>query len=118
MISEAVYSELAPRFLSHNALAQFLTDTGVRLEPSGADALYLAGRQWREYLERRPQLMVCPACGSAQDARCGSCGNRLAPRQHVIADFMIGAHAVVHADRLLTRDLGYFRTYFPNLKMV
>ncbi len=117
VISEPAYAELAAHFADRADLDGFLTDTGIRLEPSGAEALHRAGRAWSEYLRRRPAALACPQCGAAQDIHCDRCGASIQPRQHVVADFLIGAHALVHADQLLTRDRGYYATYFPKLRL-
>jgi hypothetical protein len=42
----------------------------------------------------------------------------LTKRLHVLADFLIGTHALVHADCILSRDLGVYKTYFKDLKVV
>jgi predicted nucleic acid-binding protein len=67
---------------------------GVEFCPMDERAAALAGRMWNAYR---------------------SAGGK---RERVIADFLIGAHAMVHADRLLTRDRGYFRAYFNGLALV
>jgi predicted nucleic acid-binding protein len=117
IISEIVYTELAAHFSMRAQIDLFLEETGINLYSSSADALYLAGRTWREYLRRRTITSVCLSCGTTHELRCLECGAAFISRQHVVADFIIGAHAVTHADRLLTRDRGYYGAYYPDLQL-
>ena len=39
-------------------------------------------------------------------------------RHRLLPDFLIGTHAWMRADRFLTRDRGFYRTYFKRLKIV
>ena len=69
------------------------------------------------YARRRQRSLTCPSCGAAQPDRCEACGAGIQGRQHIVADFMIGAHAALQADRLITRDRGYYGRYFPDLEL-
>jgi predicted nucleic acid-binding protein len=39
-------------------------------------------------------------------------------RQHILSDFLVGGHAAAQADRLLTRDLHYYRRHFPTVEIL
>jgi len=118
VISEAACAELSAHFDEAEDVDRFIGDTGIHLVPSSLEALHRAGAAWRAYARRRPPSLVCPQCGTAQAVRCAQCDASVQVRQHVVADFMIGAHALVHADRLITRDRGYYSRYFPDLELV
>jgi predicted nucleic acid-binding protein len=115
VICEAVYAELSVTFGVKNEIDRFLGDVGIRLANSTEETLFTAGTVWSRYLGRRTEAIICPRCGSRQQFRCDQCGQQLTPRQHLVTDFLIGAHALNQADRLLSRDLGYYRTYFEEL---
>lgn len=117
IICEAVYSEVAPLFETAGGLNRFLVATGIRVERSSDEALHRAGLAWRDYSRSRPRLPACPQCGTSQQVFCERCGTEVQFRQHTLADFLIGGHAVMDADRLLTRDRRSYGRYFPELAL-
>ena len=75
-------------------LSSFLSDWGIRYLPSTAECAEKAGEMFRAYLQRRTEV------------------------RRVLPDFLIGAHALHHAGRLLARDRGYYRDYFSDLTLI
>ena len=39
-------------------------------------------------------------------------------RTRTVADFLIGAHAMMQCDALITRDAGFYRDYFKGLRLM
>ena len=94
IICGLVYAELAPRFESKAKLDLALRAAHIEIEEPGLDVAYLAGKKWAEYR---------------------SSGGT---RGRVLPDFIIGAHALLRADCLLTRDRGFYATYFSELRIL
>jgi hypothetical protein len=91
----------------------------MRLIYSNEKSLYIAGTRWAEYARKgNKNQFSCSACGSFFEVACPKCKAPIAKRLHVMADFLIGAHALVHADCILSRDLGIYKTYFNDLNVV
>lgn len=100
VICPMVAAELSVHFNREVELKAFLRDTGLRIVPFGLAALHLAGQTWKAYQRKAPG------------------GSGLPSGRLVLADFLIGAHAMAHAERLLTRDRDFYRACFPKLKLV
>lgn len=91
VVCEVVYAELVPAFGDRAELEEALAQLNVTISPLNSAIAYEAGVRWMRY--RR-------AGGS---------------RTRILPDFLIGAHALAAADTFLTRDEGFFATYFPDL---
>lgn len=117
VITPIVYAELAAdgHFENKSELNQFLEDFSIQLVEPSREALFRAGEQFQQYTDRRPDGLQCPSCGTKQSVHCNECDETLAPRQHIAADFLIGGHATVDGDGLVSFDTDFYETYFPTL---
>ena len=93
LVCDVVYAELVPAFADRAALDRVLREIGGTPSPVDTTIAYEAGKRWRRYRQ---------AGG---------------PRKRIITDFLIGAHAISSADAFLTRDRGFYATYFPELAL-
>ena len=114
IICGMVYGELYPFFVNGKMdIDLFLSEIDIGVEDFTKQDFGYAGTKWREYCQRR--RFRCPSCGRVIKLNCSHCHEKLSYRQHIISDFIIGAFSELHADGILTRDYGYYKTYFPQL---
>jgi predicted nucleic acid-binding protein len=91
---DVVWAEVAAAFSTVSEVAVAMDRLGVRFAPLDEQVSADAGGAWRSY--RRS-------------------GGR---RTRILADFLIGAHATAGADRLLTRDRGFYGKHFDRLTVI
>jgi len=117
IISDVVYSELASQFSKEELLTSFMDDVNINLVGSSPDALWIAAKAWKKYVSSRDEALQCIFCGKKEIIKCTKCHSIITSRQHIISDFIIAGHAFVESDRLLTRDRGFYRNCFTELKI-
>jgi predicted nucleic acid-binding protein len=114
-ICDIVYGELCPTFLQNDLnIDLFLSEMDIAVVISDIAVYRHAGVKWHQYRQKR--RFVCPKGGKAIDLKCSFCDTTIRFRQHILSDFVIGAFFELNCDGLLTRDYGYYRTYFPRLR--
>lgn len=94
VINPIIYAEVSLAFARIEDLDAAVQPTDFIREALPWDAAFLAARSFRAYRRRG--------------------GSKRPP----LPDFYIGAHAAVAGYRLLTRDVGRYRTYFPTLRII
>ncbi|HEY6278477.1 MAG TPA: type II toxin-antitoxin system VapC family toxin [Streptosporangiaceae bacterium] len=94
LINPIIYAEVSVDFARIEDADRAVPREIFRREPLPYPAGFLAGKCHRDYRRRGGE------------------------RASVLPDFYIGAHAAVGGYRLLTRDGGRFRSYFPTVPLI
>ncbi|MBA3056835.1 MAG: type II toxin-antitoxin system VapC family toxin [Gammaproteobacteria bacterium] len=93
-VCAVVVAELGRYFSDEQDLRDFLQACQIDHDPLSMEAALVAARIMRSYARNK------------------------GPRERVAPDFLIGAHAIVQADALLTNEAGFFRNYFASLNVI
>ena len=101
VVCDVVLSELTAGLGQGSMVMDVLEEMGIRFDTIDQRAALRAGEMQRKYRQRpRPA-----GTGAAHAARTN-------------ADFLVGAHAMLQCDGLITRDADFFRDFFKGLKVI
>src|SRR5262249_12676327 len=100
VVCDVVASEVTAG-LGHGAeVMDALEDMGLAYSPIEQRSAVRAGEMHRKYAQRVRTAGATP----------------VSPRS--LPDFLVGAHALLQCNGLITRDEGFFRDYFKGLKVI
>ncbi|UXH80190.1 type II toxin-antitoxin system VapC family toxin [Roseateles amylovorans] len=102
VLCDVVLSEVTAGLGHGSEVMDALEEMGLSFSPIDQRAAIRAGEMQRKFKQRLRDK-------SAADSGA-------LPR--AIPDFLVGAHAMLQCDGLITRDQGFFRDYFKGLKVI
>lgn len=94
VICDVVAAEYFALLLDKEKFRTTLSVLAISFSPTSLEAAQMAGSIFKQYR------------------------NEGGPREHLIPDFLIGAHAQTQTDRIAAIDRGYLRRYFPRLRVI
>ena len=94
VLCDVALAELCTSLKGGSQVLQHLEDAGIAYSAMEAKAALRAGEMQRRYRQRGGH------------------------RNRTVADFLIGAHAMMQCNALITRDDGFYRDYFKGLKVI
>ncbi len=94
LVCPVVFAEVSMGFPSDTICLKALQSLGIEFSEFTPRSAWIAGRVFLRY--RREG----------------------GPRDHLVPDFLIAAHAATQAHRLAAIDRGYLRRYFENLELI
>jgi hypothetical protein len=93
-VCDVVLAEVTTALRDGAEVLGVLEEMGIRFHATEGKAAVRAGEMQRRYRQR---------------------GGK---RQRTVPDFLVGAHALLQCNALITRDAGFFRDYFKGLKVI
>lgn len=94
VVSDVTLAETCGALRDGAEVLAVLEDMSIRYLPVEAKSALRAGEMQRRHRQRAPGQ----------------------PRS--VSDFMVGAHALLQCDGLITRDAAFYRDYFKGLKLI
>ena len=103
---DVVIAEVVTGLGHGSEMLEALEAAGISYLPLEFRSAARAGEMQRRYRERIRDATSAPLHPAAPAQR------------RVVADFLVGAHALLQCQGLITRDDGFFRDYFKGLKVI